>query len=364
MNISDKTYAVIMAGGRGERFWPLSTQRRPKQLLALFEGKPLITRAVERIQALIPKERIFVITNRDIVDATAEALPDFPANNIIGEPCGRDTAAAVALGTAIVRDHDPQGVFCVLTADHIIKNDDVFRRTLDEGMMRAAPSDAVITIGIPPTCPSTGFGYIEVGEEQKDARSIRMFAVKRFVEKPDLKTAETYLATGRFYWNSGMFIWSVQTIYEAFQTHRPVLAAMIDKLSGTFGTDRFAPLMAELYSPLEKISIDYAIMEKVRHIVMARCEFTWADVGSWPALKDHFPADANGNILIGNVEIRDAADCIAVSGGSQLTALLGVKDLVVVQAPGVTLVCHRDKAQDIKGLLQNIKNHGGYEHVL
>jgi len=224
-------YAVILAGGSGERFWPMSTASRPKQFLSISSGKPLICEAVERIEKLIPLKQIFIITRKDLAGMVRRVMPKFPVRNIIGEPFGRDTAAAIALGAAVVKRRNPEAAFCVLTADHVIGNHDVFLKTLREAFRLALASDNLVTIGIKPGFPSTGFGYIEAGRSFQRKAGISFFRVKGFVEKPDRKTAVKYLRKGSFYWNSGMFIWSVVALEKAIAEHRPQLLGLIRKVS-------------------------------------------------------------------------------------------------------------------------------------
>ena len=218
--MNEHAYAVIMAGGRGERFWPLSTTQRPKQLLSLVGDRSLLGQAVERLDGLIPPDRIFIVTNADLVDATREAAPELPPENVVGEPVGRDTAAAVALGTALVKARDPKGVFAILTADHVMGKLDLFRRTLEEALTLAATGELYITIGIKPAEPNTGYGYVERGDLHTDG-DIKFYAAKSFKEKPAADVAEAYVASGDFYWNSGMFIWSVETVVGGLSAHKP-----------------------------------------------------------------------------------------------------------------------------------------------
>lgn len=357
------TYAVILAGGRGERFWPLSTAARPKQLLSLVGDRPMLAQAVERLRGLIPPERVFVITNIDLVDATRAAAPELPADNVIGEPIGRDTAPAVGVAAALVKARDPKGVFAILTADHIIENVDAFQETLRESLRLASQEDVLITLGIPPAFPSTGYGYIKTGAELHDVDTLRFYKVERFVEKPDLETARRYIESGRFFWNSGMFIWSVRSIEKAFAKYHPPVAELIRTLTPTVGRDRFEPALKASFAAIEKISVDYAIMEKADNIIMARGGFAWDDVGSWPALGNHVPVDDEENVVVGDGEAVDSRGNIVFSR-DRLTALVGVEDLIVVQAEGVTLVCHKDRAQDVKRMVQRLREQGGRESLL
>lgn len=356
-------YAVIMAGGKGERFWPLSTARRPKQLLALVGDRPLIAQAVQRLEGLIPYQNIFVVTNGDLVDATREAVPMLPPGNVCGEPIGRDTAAAVACGAALVAARDPEGVFAVLTADQVIGDLSVFQSTLRGGLELASKEDVLVTIGLEPTFASTGFGYIEAGDLYGEAEGVLFRRAVRFVEKPDAQTAAGYVESGRFYWNSGMFIWSVPTLSAAFSAHCPEMKALLDRLIPFARQGRIDEGLAEAYPGLKKISIDYALMEKAERIVMACGTFAWDDVGSWPALERYFAPDEDGNTLIGQCEQVDSSGNIICSEG-RLTAVIGVQNLVVVQAEGVTLVCAKEQAQEIKRMVERLREKGSYAQLL
>ncbi len=359
----NSAYAIIMAGGKGERFWPLSTTCRPKQLLALAGGKPLIVQAVERLAGIVPPERILIVTNQALVPAIRDLLGQGSPVGVLGEPVGRDTAAAIAAGAAWIKRRDPEAVFCVLTADHIIGNLDVFRETLLRGMEFCAANDILMTIGIAPATPSSAYGYIETGDRWKAAGNIQFFHAKRFVEKPDVETAKAYLATGRYVWNSGMFIWSLKSIQKAFAGLRPDLADKIEAWSRVRNDAEFQAVLERDFPVLEKISIDYAVMEKAANIIVCKGSFAWDDVGSWPALESHLQKDGQNNARLGDVEAFESRNNIVVSEG-RLTALVGVQDLVVVQADGVTLVCDKSRAQDIKGLLAQLRTQPGRETVL
>lgn len=350
-------YAVILAGGRGERFWPLSTSRQPKQLLDLVGDKALIAQAVDRIADLIPPGHVFVITNADLVEATRKALPDLPRANIIGEPMGRDTAAAVALGCALVESRNPQAAFCILTADQVMGDLPVFRQTLHDALALALREPVLITLGIRPAHPDTGFGYIHAGEAYTREGGTEFARVLKFEEKPNLARAKTFVADGCYFWNSGMFIWSVPTLRQELERFCAPLVCMMDAVGPHIGKDSFADVLKKRFQELSKISIDYALMEKADNILMAEGGFAWDDVGSWPALEKHFESDEDGNTRIGTTEVLDASGNILFSRG-RLTACIGVKDLIVVQADGVTLVCPKDRAQDIKLMVKALHERG------
>ena len=357
MNDLNHAYAVVLAGGYGERFWPASTAAKPKQLLSLLGDRTMLEMAVDRLAGLIPVERVLVLTSADLVEPTRAATPGLPTKNVIGEPMRRDTAAAVALATAVVKARDPEGVFCIVTADHVMGDLDRFRQTLAEGLALADSEDVLLTIGITPRYPATGYGYIRAVDAfmpGEHAGAIEFRSVLSFVEKPDRPTAEVYVASGEYWWNSGMFIWSVAAVQAAFAAHRPELAAFIDEMVPSVDTPAFAEALAAGFEPLEKISIDYALMERADNIVMAVGTFAWDDVGSWPAVGDHLDHDADGNAVRGEVETLDASSNIVVSEG-RVTALIGVSDLIVVHTETATLIVPKERAEEVKALVSRMR---------
>ena len=353
----DSVYAVIMAGGRGERFWPLSTSKRPKQLHDLVGDKTLIAQAVERLEGLIPIERIFVITNSDIVDATLAAAPKLKPENVIGEPVGRDTAAAVACAAAIVKSRNDQAVFAILTADQVMGDVKRFQVTLRTGLQLASENDILVTIGIQPTFPSTGFGYIESGDVYAEKETVIFRIAKRFIEKPDIDRATAYLETGQFFWNAGMFIWSVDSLEKALRKYSPETFLLMESLKDYADQDEIQKGMQALYPKFEKISIDYALMEKADNIVMACGNFDWDDLGTWTSLENHFKQDKNKNTLIGNISTLNSKSNIVYSK-DRYTALLDVEDLIVIHGDGVTMICPKNSSQSVKNIVAKItKDH-------
>ena len=355
-------YACILAGGRGERFWPMSTLQRPKQVLALASDKPMLADAVDRIAELVPPERVLVITNESLVDACRSAIPQVPAGNVIGEPCGRDTAAACALAGAIVAKRDPDGVLAMLTADHVMRDGQRFREVLRAAFTKAEQEPVIVTLGIAPDFPSTGFGYIEC-EEGYPEHGITFRKAKRFVEKPDRSTAERYVQSGHYLWNGGMFIWSVPTLLDALQRHVPALSEMAEGLIPSIDTPDFARALQAAYAPLSRISIDYAVMEKAANIVTAESAFGWMDVGTWAALEKLHEKDAQGNVVWGLGEAYDSKNNLIVSQ-HRLTALIGVENLVVVHAGDATLVCPKERAEDVKQLVMALAERGDCDAFL
>ena len=345
-----RAYGIIMAGGNGERLWPLSTPECPKQFVTLFGGKPLIRHAVDRLRGVIPLERILVITAERLVEQTLRALPGIPRGNVIGEPCRRDTAVAVACACGLVkRLGGPDAVGCILTADQLMEPVATFRRVLRDAIRVAHRADAIVTVGITPDHPATGFGYIECGSQIKTDTATEFRTVGRFVEKPDEKTAKRYLRTGRFCWNSGMFIWKVPTMEKAFLSHAPDIAGLIGKVEKAKSIHL---TLAKAYPALRSISVDYAVMERAENIVVARSDFKWDDVGSWLAIPNHYPNDTSGNTCLGSTALLDTSNSVVVSADGHLMAVLGMKDVVIVQTSAATLVCAKNRVQDIRKIVR------------
>ena len=352
-SVLNRAYAIILAGGNGERFWPVSTPERPKQFVTLFGGKALIRQAVDRLEGVVPPERTFVVTSARLVELTRATLPMIPAENVIGEPMRRDTAAAVAVACGLVKKHGgPDAVGCVLTADQIMKPVGKFKQVLKDCISAAASTDSIVTMGIVPYFPATGFGYIEFYDEIKLGAKTVFCDVRRFVEKPDAKTAARYVSSKRFLWNAGMFIWRVSVLQRAFMLKAADIGALIDAVAGA---RNIPATLKRMYPRLRAISFDYAVMEKCWEILVARSEFDWDDVGSWNALRGQFSPDESGNTCVGRVATLDTDHSILVSEGDHLIATLGVHDLVVVHTAKATLVCAKDKAQDLKKLVKSIE---------
>lgn len=358
-------YAVIMAGGRGERFWPLSRLETPKHLLPIVGDKPMLAQTVDRLLPVFPVERILVITNREQKEAVARVCPGLPAENIIGEPVGRDTAAAVALAATVVGRRAPSAVFAILPADHVIHDAPAFQQVIRAALEAAREDGALVTIGIRPEYPATGYGYVERGEKVSAAADTVVYEVKGFREKPDASTAEDYLAGGRHYWNAGMFFWSVDSISAALREFTPSLwQAMLDLADAWGAEDELEPLLEQRYPALEKISVDYAIMEKARKVRMIEAAFDWDDVGEWPAIARHYPEDKNGNVVRGQAWFGDAGGHIVRTEPGHTVALIGVDDLIVVHTPDATLICPKDKAQQIKDAVKRISGDSGLSHLV
>lgn len=343
-------YALVLAGGSGERFWPYSRRARPKQLLKLFSDRTMLEETIARLGDTIPPERVFVLTNREQESAVREACRTLPAENIVAEPAKRDTAPAVALGVGLVLRRDPHAVMAVLPADHLIKDGAAFRSDLLAGARAAADSRALLTIGIKPTWACPGFGYIEQGARVGDGEPA-IYEVKRFREKPAPEMAESFLKQGNFRWNAGMFIWSIPAIMGELTKHAPELAAFVARMRTA---EDLPGLLAADFARLPKISIDYAVMEKAARVLELEATFDWDDVGSWVAVAKYLDSHDGANAANCPLTPREASHNIVFSGSKKHVALAGVQDLIVIDTGDALLVCHRSEAENIKKLVPGL----------
>lgn len=345
-------YAAILAGGSGERFWPLSTPERPKQFLDVFGGRSLIRQAVDRLAGLVPPERIIVVTAAALVEATRSELPEVPKANIAGEPMRRDTGAAVAVACAMAARRGGDGaVVAILTADQLMKDVPAFRQVLSDAAIAASKTDSIVTMGVKPTYPATGFGYIEAGEALDFGTATAFRKAKRFVEKPDAAKAAEYLANGGYVWNAGMFVWRVSTMKEALKIERP----LADLESLLESCDDIGPALEREYPGLRRISIDYAVMERFGGIIVGSGDFGWDDVGTWAAADKHLPSDEKGNVLKGDATELDCEGIVAIESGGPRIAAMGLKDVVVVSTAHGILVAAKNRVEDMKKLLAKME---------
>lgn len=353
MPISSDLVAVIMAGGIGTRFWPLSTSDRPKQFLKLMDNRSLLQRCYDRIATIIPPARILVITGEPFVSLVRQQLPDIPHGNIIGEPIRRDTAGTVCLAAFLCQRRFGNPVMAVLPADHVIEPVEEFHQALASAAGAARREGALYTFGIQPTYPATGYGYLERGRRVPAGDETHHYELLKFKEKPDLETARSYLRSGSYFWNSGIFVWTAQAILNAIECHLPEHLRLLAPLAGLDGEERcFKQGLRQAFDRLTPISIDYGVMEKASNIRVVAPRFTWTDLGGWLALEPYLAKDGCNNSFSGRIRTLDASSNIIFceDTGEQL-ALVGVKDLIIVRAGRRTLVAHRDRAEDIKKLL-------------
>jgi len=349
--VTEHAYALILAGGGGTRLWPASRRKRPKQFLPLLpHGRSLLAGTVERLRPVVPDERMWVVTAASQVD---EVRTHAPGLGIVVEPEARNTAPCIGLGALAVLARDPEGVVAVVPSDQFVSRPEAYQQALHTALAAASgPSGRVVTIGLTPTHPETGYGYIEVGAPLDGAGQQGARQIVRFVEKPDRATAEGYLASGRFVWNSGMFFFRAARLLELIRLHMPELGALLDAIA------RDPARTAELYPNAPAISIDYGVMEKLGSddLAVVPADFGWNDVGSWAALGTVTPADARGNVAVGEVITVDSDGNLIYAGEGQLVAAVGVENLVVVAAGGAVLVLPKERAQDVREIVQALKD--------
>jgi len=347
-------HAVLMVGGAGTRFWPLSRKKTPKYLLPIVGKTSMLEQTVGRIAPLIPPERIFCITSQAQAPGIRRAVPQLPKANVIGEPIGRDSAACVALAAVIVHNLDPDATMLCMPGDNLIKQAGRFRQVV-RAASRIAQGGSLVTFGIKPAAPETRFGYIHRGARIPAGKGPKAFKVKRFTEKPDLKTARRMLRTGEYYWNSGNFVWRAGVILGEFAKHAPKLHAAVERIRPALGTRRTAAAIRREYEKLEKISIDYAVMEKAADVAVVEATFDWDDVGSWTALERHHRQDKARNTALGKTLMLENAGCIVSTDAGHLVAAVGMKDVIIVHTPDATLVCPKDRANDVKNIVQELE---------
>lgn len=347
-----KRTALIMAGGRGERFWPKSRKNLPKQFLSLTDdGKTMIQLTIERILPLVALEDIYIATNRDYKDLVREQLPDLPEENILCEPIGRNTAPCIGLGAIHISRKYEDAVMMVLPSDHLIKYQQMFLNTLCQGCELAEKGPNLVTIGITPDYPETGYGYIKFIPEESDGHA---YAVDRFVEKPSLEVAKEYLATEQYLWNSGMFLWKVSTILDNLKQFMPTIYNGLQIIKSAINTADAETVLETEFTAFPSESIDYGIMEKAKNIFILPGTFGWDDVGSWLAVGRIRKSNEQGNVVNGNIITIGTKNCI-IEGGQKLIATVGLENLIIVDTEDATLICDKNSAGDIKKVLENLK---------
>ena len=352
-------HPVIMAGGSGTRFWPKSRLRRPKQLIQIVGNGTMVQQTVARLAGL-PKHNILVVTNASQADAMRTQLPDLAPEQIVAEPCGRDTAACIGLAAFMVKKRDPDAVMAICAADHAISPAAEFVRCIEEAARLASECHVLVTFGVKPTQPSTRFGYVRRGAALSGAGASGpvAYSLLEFKEKPEAPQAQAFYDTGEYYWNSGNFVWRADDIIAAIATHMPELHAGLERIDPALGTPEQAAAIEREYPGLPRNSIDYGVMEKADNAVIVEATFEWDDVGAWDAVHRHHPTDANDNVVVGEHVGKDTQGCILVAEDGHLLATLGVRDLIVVQTDNATLVCDRKRAPDVKALVELLKEQG------
>ena len=355
-------YAVVMAGGGGTRLWPLSRKQHPKQTLSLVEERSLFQTSVDRLLPLLPLERIFVVTAGDQVDGLHAQCPQLPRANFIVEPLGRGTAACIGLAALNLRRLDPEAVMIVVTADHHIQDHDAFTRALRTASA-AAKDGYLVTLGVRPTFPSTGYGYIRFGGAVGDVGGSSVFEVDAFVEKPDVESAERFVAAGTYAWNSGMFVWRADRILAEIAIWMPELHRALSDLDEVWGTEAYWNRLSTLWPTLQKETIDYGIMERAERVAVVPVDIGWSDIGTWDTVMAAHATDVDGNVLLGNVLSIETGGTLVVAQGGRLVALVGVEDLIVVDTPDAVFITRRGLSQQVRDVVKRLEEERGSEYL-
>lgn len=367
MNPLDHTFAVILAGGGGTRLWPKSRNKTPKQFLKLVGNDSMLQVTINRLTKLIPMNRIIVVTNQKYADDVKSQLPEIPAENIIAEPEKRDTALAMLTGALFAKSIDPEAIVVNAASDHVVSNDQEYVRVMKAAIETAAQGNYLVTVGITPTHPSSGFGYIKIGEDLKKLdQGLSLFKVDSFTEKPNAATAQAFISTGKYFWNANMYVWSANALQHAFQTYMPEMfdqTSMLAQLS----PPEFHAALDGVYEQAQSISIDYAISEKANNLVLIPGDFGWNDVGDWKVVYDLGTKD-----LAGNVVVSDSGEVHALAINSQnnllhangrLIALVGVDDLIVIDTDEILMIAPKKRSQEVKKLVERLKEEGKEEYL-
>lgn len=352
-------HAMIMAGGGGTRFWPRSRQKKPKQFLTLVGDRTLLQQTLDRIEVMAGGDKAWVITSAAHAGECSNQLPSLPKDNIVGEPMGRDTAACIGLGAALIARKDPEAIICVMPADHVIEPAEEFRRAVKAAasLVEENPK-SLVTIGIPPTFPSTGYGYIQRGAPVGQRQGTSVFRVAGFREKPGFDVAQQMLASGDYYWNSGIFIWKAKTILAALAENQPAIHAACERIAAAWGTPQQTEVFRREYDGLTKISIDYAVMESAKDVLVVQAPYKWDDVGSWLALERMQPQDADGNTILAKHAGIETKNCVVVGDKEFLVTTIGVEDLLIIQDGDAVLVANRREEATIKNLVDLLRKKG------
>jgi len=342
-----------MAGGAGTRFWPRSRVAKPKQYLSLFGDQSLIQESVKRFANFIPEESIFVVSAKSQQEVLESQTGNLPKANLIFEPVGKNTLPAIGLAALFIVDKDPDGVMIVSPSDHLIQNDELFRQCIESAVLIAKKKEGIVTIGITPKFPATGYGYVKTGEEVHIGQPIKSYTVKKFVEKPNVEVATGYLQSGGFFWNSGIFVFKVSVFLDAVKEHAPELYADLMRIKEHIGVESYEEALDRIYREVKSISIDYGVLEKANNVFLVQGDFIWNDLGSWEEVYKYNAKDENQNVQAGEVIFIDTKNSYVYAPDS-LVAVVGLEDVIVVQEGNTILVCKRERAEDIKAVVGEI----------
>jgi mannose-1-phosphate guanylyltransferase len=350
-------FPIIMAGGTGTRLWPLSRRHYPKQALKLVGDQTLMQHAVSRLTPQIPPDQIFVITREEHVYPLSVQVPELPQENFIIEPQGRGTAPAIGLAAIHLQKRDPEAVMAVLTADHFMVDDPGFRQAL-KAAEDVARDGYLVTLGIRPTFPSTGYGYVQQGEFLRTAESLAVFQADRFTEKPGLEEAQQLVDSGVYSWNSGMFVWRVDRILDEFQQQMPEFYDQLQKIAAVLDTKEYEEVLGHIWPTVKQETIDYGIMESADKVAVIPVDIGWYDVGSWASLLDVLPSDEEGNTVVGRHLGIDSRDLLVVGDGEKLVATIGLEGLVIVDTEDALLICSKEREQDVRAMVKLLESQG------
>lgn len=349
-------YLVLMAGGVGTRFWPRSRRSNPKQLLNIIDSRSMLQLTFDRIKGLTSPDRILIITNHVQKPLIINQLPEIPADNIIAEPVGKNTAPCIGLAASVIKAKQKENeIMVVLPADHLVGNTDEFQKTINAGVEYIKENKCLLTIGITPTYPETGYGYIQSDKKIQEYSGKEIFKVKTFAEKPNLDTAKRFLKSGDFYWNSGMFVWSVNDILAEIDEHLPELSADLKKIERSYCSDKFTHVVSDVYSRTKSVSIDYGVMENSKHVCVIKADFNWNDLGSWNALYNISPKDNKGNVVTAKKSVVINSKNNYFYSTKKLIAAVDVENLVVVDMDDAILVCTKENSQNIKAVVDYLE---------
>ena len=357
-----KTYCLIMAGGSGTRFWPRSRVNKPKQYLNIFGNQSLIQESVQRFANFIPNDSIYIVSAKNQRVVLEEQTRNIPKENLIYEPLGKNTLPAIGLAALFIDRKDPEGILIVSPSDHLIQNNDLFKETIESAVLIAEEKGGIVTIGIAPTFPATGYGYVQIADQIHIGQPIKAYTVDKFVEKPNLPLAKSYLQSGGYFWNSGIFVFRVSDLLQSVQEFAPALYDDLMLIKEHIGTDDYEDALNKIYSKVESISIDFGILEKANNVFLVQGNFVWNDLGSWEEVYKYDQKDENLNACIGEVIFLDTQKSYVYAAES-LVAVVGLEDVIVVQEGKRILVCRRDHAEEIKQVVNEISKRKLSQHL-
>ncbi len=363
--MQNNNFCVIMAGGIGSRFWPISRTEKPKQFLDILGvGKTFLQQTFSRFRTICPAENIFVVTNTIYKELVIEQLPEINPEHVLLEPMRRNTAPCIAYANHWINQLNPEANIIVAPSDHLIINEDEFVKVINEGLEFVSEQNALVTLGITPSRPETGYGYIQVNGDKLTYHNDRLKKVKTFTEKPDVELAKIFLKSGEFFWNSGIFIWSLKSSMESFNKHLPEVNNIFKEGSGLYGTAKEKEFIHGAYADCPNISIDFGVMEKAENVYVICADFGWSDLGTWGSLYEHLKKDEKGNSVSGeHIFLYDSSNCIINASNDKLIVLQGLDDYIVVESNNSILICKREEEQKIRQFVNDIQIHKGESYV-